>query len=63
MNPILFVSGEQPHVYEPGDDFVARVRFDSLERTEAVQLLAAGVASRRRPDAERLGTRVTSLDS
>ena len=63
MNAIIFVSGEQPHVYEPGDDFVARVRFDSLQRTEAVQLLATGVASGRRPDSERLGTKLATLYS
>lgn len=53
MSPVLFLVGEEPYLYEPGDDLVGHVRFDRLERAEAVQLLATGVAVGRRPEPQR----------
>ena len=52
MDGTLFLVGEQPYLYQPGDDLRSRVTFNPLERAEAILFPLPAGAIRSRPDAE-----------
>ena len=52
MNAILFLSGKEPYLHEPGDDVFGGDCLYRLERTEAVELLLTGKPQRRDPRPE-----------